>query len=144
FEATRTKYIGNTIVLRRAERLLLVLRDHYLGRLNDGGDVIAFLELHFLCALFRDNRLDQILPDAYHNVRHDIPNHNLSDFTFQLISHTNAHKSSSGFHFFSMLTSSIVSIRTDRAPTLSFGRTNRNGPVPSGSGFPFSLSATRT
>src|SRR6185312_14327047 len=41
-------------------------------------------------------------------------------------------------HFFSRTTSSVSSIFTDRAPTLSSGQTRR-----SGMGFPFCLSATR-
>src|ERR1700728_167132 len=52
------------------------------------------------------------------------------------------HQDGSYSHFWSRTISRVSSIRTERAPALSFGQTSRNGPWYPNSGFPSRLSAT--
>src|SRR5262245_33196627 len=71
------------------------LCDHHLGRFDDGGDRVALLEGHLLCALLGDHRLDHAIADAYRDVREHVTPLDFFDRPLQTIPRAERHCASS-------------------------------------------------
>ena len=64
----------------------LVLLDHHFGSFNNCGDRIALFELQPVGAAPGDGTLDEIVPNADDNIRHDVAQLSFFDFSTELVS----------------------------------------------------------
>jgi hypothetical protein len=63
-----------------------VLLNHYLCGFDDRGNGVALFEFEFVGAAAGDGTLNEIVPDPYHHVGHDIAELNFFDFAAQFVS----------------------------------------------------------
>ena len=78
-------------MLCRAARQGSILLNHHLGGFNDHLYRIALLQLEFFGTVARDNAFDQVVPDLYDNVSHDVADLNVLNFAGQLVSSGESH-----------------------------------------------------
>lgn len=71
-----------------------VLLKHHFGRLDHDLNFVAYFERHFLGAFTGDYTFDEVLSDAYHNMRHYAAELKLLDGSCKLITGRKCHPES--------------------------------------------------